>query len=67
MEGRVGDDGAQHLTDRPQAALAGRFGRLDDEGASAHPDDHPVTTAVERRGGVFDPLVGRRSARSQEA
>ena len=67
VEGAVGGDGAEHLADGRDAALARGRGALDDDAGRAHPEDHPVAALVERQRGLLDVLVGGRRAGGQEA
>ena len=67
VEGAVGGDGAEHLADRLQAALARRLGRFDHEGGGAHAEDHPVAPAVERQGRLGHVVVGGGCAGGEEA
>ena len=67
VEGRVGVNRAEDLTDRLDATLGSCVGGFDDDGCRAHPDDHAVAAPVEWRRGVFNALVRRRSAGGEEA
>ena len=67
VECGVGRDSTEHFTDRLEAALASRRGRLHHEGGGAHADDHAVPPSVERRRCVFDVLVGRGGTAREKA
>ena len=66
VEGAVAADRGEESRDRGDSPLAGRFGALDDEGRSAHPDDHAVAAAVERKRRVLHLLVEGGRARGDE-
>ena len=67
VEGAVGGDGAEHLADGRDAALARGRGALDDDAGRAHPEDHPVAALIERQRSLRDVFVGGRRAGGQEA
>ena len=66
VEGAVRGDRAQHLADRPESALFGGLRALQHHRRRTHPHDHAVPPAVERNGGFFHDIVGRRRAAGQE-
>ena len=66
MKGAVGETRGEHLAQRGDPALAGGRRALHHEGGRAHAHDHPVATAVEGQGRVFDVLVGGGGARGEE-